>query len=87
MTDRLHLSAEQITGVQSIYDDTRQRFRELHERHKPEFRAIEDDQFQRILGLLNEPQRVEYQKMREERDRRRREQGPPPPGPPKRMGR
>ncbi len=76
MTNRLHLSPEQITSIQQVYDDTRQRFRDLHEKQRPEYRVIENDQYQRILAVLTEPQRVEYQKMREERDRRREQQGP-----------
>jgi hypothetical protein len=76
MTTRLRLSAEQVSSVQQIYDDTRRRFRELHEKQRPDYRVIENDQYQRILALLTDPQRVEYQKMREERDRRRQQQGP-----------
>lgn len=76
MTARLRLSPEQIASIQRVYDDTRQRFRDLHEKQRPEYRVIENDQYQRILALLTEPQRVEYQKMREERDRRRQQQGP-----------
>ena len=75
MTTRLHLSPEQVSSIQHVYDETRQRFRDLHEKQRPEYRVIENDQYQRILAVLSEPQRVEYQKMREERDRRR-QQGP-----------
>lgn len=75
MTSRLHLSPEQVSSIHKIYDETRQRFRELHEKQRPEFRVIEDGQYQKILAVLTEPQRAEYQKMREERDRRREQQG------------
>lgn len=71
MTARLHLSAEQVSRIQQIYDETRQRFRELHNKQRPEFGVIENAQYQKILAILTEPQRAEYQKMREERDRRR----------------
>ena len=71
MTTRLHLSAEQVSSLHRIYDGTRQRFRELHDKQRPEYRVIENDQYQEILAILTEPQRAEYQKMREERDRRR----------------
>lgn len=74
MTTRLHLSPEQVASIQQIYDETRQRFRELHEKQRPEFRVIENAQYQKILATLTEPQRVEYLKMREERDRRRQQE-------------
>lgn len=74
MTTRLHLSPEQVSSLNQIYDETRLRFRELHEKQRPQFRAIEQDQYQKILAMLTEPQRAEYEKMREERDRRRQQE-------------
>ncbi len=71
MSSRLHLSPEQVSNIQQIYDETRQRFRELHDKHRPEYRVIEDSQYQKILAVLTEPQRIEYQKMRDERERHR----------------
>ena len=66
MRTRLNLTPEQITGLEKILDETRQRYREYHERHKPEWKAIQNQQVQQINAMLNETQRAEYEKMLEE---------------------
>ena len=71
MRTRLNLTPEQITGLEKILDETRQRYREYHERHKPEWKAIQDQQVQQINATLNETQRAEYEKMLEERRKQR----------------
>ncbi len=71
MTSRLQLSPDQVQSLQRIMDETRQRFRDLHERDKPELKAIEAEQYSKIRAMLTEPQRDEYEKMRAERERRR----------------
>lgn len=68
---RLSLSPEQFTKLQAILDETRQRFRDLRERSKPQMKAIQDEQVQKINAILDERQRAEYTKFREERERRR----------------
>jgi len=67
MTDRLHLSPSQITELQQISDATGQR---MHDSRK----AIEDDHVQKVIALLDDSQKAEYAKMREEREKRRQEQ-------------
>lgn len=71
MTARLKLNGEQVNNLQQIMDETRQRYHEIRERQKPELKAIETAQYQRILAMLSDPQRAEYEKMRAERERRR----------------
>jgi hypothetical protein len=71
MRSRLNLTTEQVTGLEKVLDETRQRYREYHERHKPERKAIQDQQVQEISAMLNETQRVEYEKIREERRKQR----------------
>jgi len=71
MTRRLKLSPDQVANLQRIMDETRQHYREAHERQKPELKAIESEQQAKVTAMLNDAQRAEYQKMREERERRR----------------
>lgn len=70
-TARLKLSPDQVTSLQQILDATRQRYHDVHERYRPELKAIENEQYKNILSMLTEPQRAEYEKMRAERERRR----------------
>ena len=71
MTRRLKLSPDQVSSLQSIMDETRQHYRDVHERQKPELKTIETEHHQKIMAMLNEGQRAEYLKMHEERERRR----------------
>ena len=72
MRQRLKLSDEQARQIESILDDTRERWRaQMH--------AIQEEQTSRIRALLNEEQRAEYEKMRREREEHRK-RGHQPPG-------
>lgn len=71
MTARLHLSDDQVQNLQRIVDETGQRIREVHERSKPDMKAIEANQYEQIRAMLTEGQRAEYEKMRAEREKRR----------------
>jgi hypothetical protein len=71
MTTRLKLDGTQSKDLETILDDTRAQFREMREKHRPEMKAIQDQQVQRIDAILNAQQKAEYSKMREERERRR----------------
>lgn len=73
-TTRLNLTADQVSNLQHILDETRQRYHDVHERYRPELKAIETDQYKKILAMLTESQRTEYEKMRAERERRRQAQ-------------
>ena len=70
---RLNLDGDQKVKLDAILDDTRQRMHEIHERTRPEMKAIQDDQYQKVRALLNPQQQTEYEKMRQERDRKRKE--------------
>jgi hypothetical protein len=71
MRTRLSLTPEQETALNDILDDTRVRYRELHERFRPEMKAIQNEQTDKINAILNPRQQTEYEKMREEREQRR----------------
>jgi len=77
LRNRLKLTDEQVNKLQPILDETRRRHRELHERSKPELKAIQDEQVRQIRGLLTDTQQAEYAKLLDERERERlREQQP-----------
>lgn len=67
MRGRLHLTPPQVTQLQQIMDATGQR---MHQMHK----TIEDDHVRQVVAMLDDSQKAEYAKMREEREKRRQEQ-------------
>jgi len=71
MSKRLSLSQPQKEKLNEILDDTRAKYREVRERHKPEMKAIQDEQVAKVNAMLTEPQRAEYAKMRAEREAKR----------------
>ena len=71
MQSRLNLSAEQAAKLNGILDQTRNRFSEVRERSKPEMDAIQKDQTNQINGILDDSQRLEYEKFRKEREANR----------------
>jgi hypothetical protein len=75
LRSRLKLSDEQLQQLTAILGETHDRFRELRKKYGPETRAIQDAQIEKIRSMLNEKQRAEYEKMRQERDRRRQRPG------------
>ncbi len=83
MRTRLHLTDEQVAQFRAILESTGERFHTLREKYRPEVKIIQEEQTERIRGILNESQRAEYQKLREEREKRERAQ---PPERPRRPG-
>lgn len=71
MGKRLTLSQVQKEKLNQILDDTRAKYHEVRERHKPEMKAIQDEQVVKVDAMLTEPQRMEYAKMRAEREAKR----------------
>jgi len=68
---RLRLSDQQVAQLQPILDETRQRFHDAHERAKPELKAIQDEQVQKVRSILKDDQKAEFEKFRQEREKRR----------------
>lgn len=78
MDSRLKLDSEQKQRLTQILDQTESQFRQLNERHRPEYRAIHDAQVEQISSILTAGQRTEYAKLRVEREERRKKRGPGP---------
>jgi len=82
MRTRLSLSNDQVNQLNGIMDSTKARYHEVKARWeeqsrqaaKPELRAITEDQAEKIMAILSEPQRAEYAKYRAERQKRREQQ-------------
>ena len=71
MTNRLHLSQEQVNQLGVILDDTRNRWNEEHNRSRQQLSQIHEDQVQKIHELLTPAQVPEYDKFRAEREKAR----------------
>jgi hypothetical protein len=71
METRIKLDAGQKQRLLQILDQTESQFRQLNERHRPEYRAIHDAQVEQITSILTPAQREEYAKLRVEREERR----------------
>ena len=81
MRTRLKLTPVQQQQLSQIMDGTRDRYRELHERTKPQLDAIKAEEKeiqgqhrQEVRAMLTDPQRSEYEKMIAEREKHRQEE-------------
>lgn len=80
MQSRLHLDQKQSRKLNTILDETRVRFGEVHERMRPEFERIRGEQSEKIRTMLTDSQRPEYDKMRREREQLEKQNAKPGPG-------
>jgi Spy/CpxP family protein refolding chaperone len=81
MQVRMKLTDEQVSKVTSIYDETRARVNEVHEKYKPQLDSITKDQRDKVRATLTPDQVAEYEKMLKERDEREKQRGGKGPGP------
>ncbi len=72
MRTRLNMTGEQFKQFTGILEATRERFHDLRKKYRPEVKVIQDEQAEKIRAILNDEQRAEYEKMREERDKHQR---------------
>ena len=75
---RLNLSEEQVQKLTAILDATRVLFRQVADKHRPEYEAIQQHQVEQVRAILNDAQKAEYEKIRAEREKKRRGFRPPP---------
>ena len=69
MQKRLTLTEPQVTKLGLIFDETRARMNEIHERAIPEQQEIQKVQTEKIRELLTPAQRTEFEAMRKEREK------------------
>lgn len=73
---KLKLTDDQVSKLGPILDETRRRHRELMDKHRPEMKAIQDEQVSKIRAILMDSQQSEYTKLLEEREKQRRRDHP-----------
>ena len=73
MNSRLHLDANQLSQLNTILDETRQRYNAAHAKIRPEMKQIHTEQVERVRSILTEAQKPEYAKILEEREKRMRD--------------
>ncbi|MEZ5353091.1 MAG: hypothetical protein R2762_10685 [Bryobacteraceae bacterium] len=76
MQSRLQLTPEQTNTLTGILDSTRSLYRELHDKHRPEYQAIQQLQVAQIRRMLDDTQKAAYEKYLRERDARRKDSRP-----------
>jgi len=74
LDERLNLDDDQVSEIFLVLDEVGDRFWEVRDAMEPEFEAIRRERAQRIMALLSPAQRLEYEKMLEERRIKREEQ-------------
>jgi len=71
MRTRLHLNDDQLARLKQALQETDEHMAEFDKRFKAERKALFEDHVQRIGAFLDEQQRTEYQKLRQEREQQR----------------
>ena len=71
MRTKLKLTDDQVARLGPILDETRQRHHELVDKHRPEFKAIQDEQVRKIRAILTDSQQADYTAMLAEREKQR----------------
>jgi hypothetical protein len=70
----LNLDDDQVSEVLQILDDVGERWYQVRDAMEPEFEAIRQERAERIMAVLSPEQRLNYEKILDERRRRREEQ-------------
>ncbi|MBK7928943.1 MAG: hypothetical protein IPJ98_16080 [Bryobacterales bacterium] len=70
MQSRLKLNDEQVGQLQGILEQTGLLYKQVHEKHRPEYKAIHEAQTHQIRTLLTPWQLAEYEQYRIEREER-----------------
>jgi Spy/CpxP family protein refolding chaperone len=81
MQVRMKLSDDQVSRINSIYDETRAKFHEVRERYRPEMDSLEKVQRDKVRAVLSPEQQAEYEKMLKEREEQQKQNGGRGPGP------
>lgn len=69
LQERLGLRPEQVQKLGGILEATHHRYKTLREKYKPEVRLIQAEQAELIRSILDNTQLVEYEKVRQEREK------------------
>jgi hypothetical protein len=71
MRQKVGVRDEQIQPITKVLDETKQRFDQLHAQEKPLHDQIQKEHIEAMKALLDDQQKVAYDKWRIERERKR----------------
>ncbi len=74
MRTRAKLTGHQLQMLNVILDQTKQDYRDMRERHKPEVLEIKQNQIARVKSILTAEQIPAYERLVAEREERQKEQ-------------
>lgn len=69
MRTRLKLRPPQVQKLSAILEETHHRFKALRAKYKPEVKVIQEEQAGMIRAILDGSQQLEYEKIRQEREK------------------
>lgn len=72
---RLGLDEAQVAKLQATLQRTHEDYKKFREQTKPEMHRIQAEQVDAVNAMLSDPQKLEYEKMRAEREARRKARG------------
>ncbi len=75
MQVRLRLDEAQMAKLQAILERTHEDYKKFREQTKPEMHRIQKEQVDAVNALLSDSQKLDYEKMRAEREARRKARG------------
>jgi Spy/CpxP family protein refolding chaperone len=73
MRDRLKLDVQQVNQLQQIFDRTRDKFHQIHDRMNAEGQSVHNSQVEEIKATLRADQVPLYDQWRAERERERKQ--------------
>ena len=73
MRNRLKLDSHQVDQLQQIFDDTRDQFRQIHDKMNAEGQAIHNGQIEKVKAILRADQVPVYEQWEAERERERKQ--------------
>lgn len=74
MRSKAHLTDRQLQKLDVILDQTKQEYRDMRERHKPEVLEIKQNQISRVKSILTAEQIPLYEQLISEREQHQKEQ-------------
>jgi hypothetical protein len=73
MRNRLKLDSHQVDQLQQIFDDTRDQFRQIHDKMNAEGQAIHNGQIEKVKAILRADQVPLYEQWEAERESERKQ--------------
>jgi Spy/CpxP family protein refolding chaperone len=73
MRNRLKLDSHQVDQLQQIFDNTRDQFRQIHDKMNAEGQAIHNGQIEKVKAILRADQVPVYEQWEAERERERKQ--------------